>query len=73
MVKFNLNFTTSKFMAYIILLVGSVFSFWFKDAATLLATFSSVSAILMLKTYTTSKTDQAQINKPDNSNIDLKL
>ena len=62
MIKVRLYFTTSKFAAYIILAIGSVFSFWLKDAGTLLATFSSVSAILMLKSYTQSKTEQAQIN-----------
>lgn len=64
--KFNLsvslNFTTSKFAAYLILAIGSVFAFLYKDAATLLATFSAASAVIMVKTYTTSKTEQAHIN-----------
>jgi hypothetical protein len=59
--------TTSKLAAYIILVIGSVFAFWFHDGGVLLATFSAVSAILMLKTYTTSKTDQKQMDITTNS------
>lgn len=58
----NLNFTTSKMAAYLILAIGTAYSFWVKDGTTLLATFSAVSAILMTKSYTQSKTDQAAIN-----------
>jgi hypothetical protein len=61
-VRFNLNFTTSKMAAYLILFIGSAYSFWVKDGTTLLATFSAVSAILMTKSYVQSKTDQAVIN-----------
>jgi multisubunit Na+/H+ antiporter MnhG subunit len=58
----NLYLTTSKTAAYLILFIGSIYSFWVKDGTTLLATFSAVSAILMTKSYTQSKTDQATIN-----------
>jgi len=51
----NLYFTTSKVAAYIILAIGSVYSFLNHDGGVLLATFSAVSAILMLKTYTVGK------------------
>lgn len=54
-VKFKLLFTTSKVAAYIILMIGTTYSFMFKDGSILLATFSAVSAILMMKTYTNSK------------------
>jgi hypothetical protein len=64
-VKVVLYFTTSKFAAYLILAIGTTYSFMFQDAATLLATFSAVSAILMLKTWTQSRTDQKNI---ENSN-----
>ena len=69
----NVNLTSSKFAAYLILIIGTVYSFWVKDGTTLLATFSAVSAILMTKSYTQSKTDQATINsnstQPDPSVI----
>ncbi len=61
-ITINLNFTTSKLAAYLILLIGTVYSFYVKDGTTLLATFSAASAILMTKSYTQSKTDQALIN-----------
>ena len=60
--RINIYLTTSKFAAYLILLIGTVYSFWVKDGTTLLATFSAVSAILMTKSYAQSKTDQANIN-----------
>jgi hypothetical protein len=58
----NIYLSTSKLAAYLILFIGTVYSFWVKDGTTLLATFSAVSAILMTKSYTQSKTDQATIN-----------
>lgn len=67
-ININLYLTTSKLAAYIILIIGSVFAFMFKDGATLLATFSAVSAILMLKTYTQSRTTQKQIEYTKNDN-----
>jgi hypothetical protein len=57
----NIFLTTSKMAAYIILAIGTVFAFVFKDGYTLLATFSAVSAILITKTYTQSRTTQKQI------------
>jgi hypothetical protein len=61
----NIYLTTSKFAAYAILIIGSIFGFIYKDGATLLATFTAVSAILMTKTYVQGKTDQATINTTD--------
>lgn len=71
MVKIRLYLTTSKMAAYLILIIGTIFGFMFKDSGTLLATFSSVSAILMMKTYTQSKTEQTQINNtpPTQNNV----
>lgn len=63
MMKIRLYFTTSKFAAYLILFIGSVFAFVFSDPTVLLGTFSATSAILVMKTYTTMKTD---INTNDN-------
>ncbi len=63
----SINLTTSKFASYLILIIGSIFSFVFQDSGTLLATFSAVSAILMMKTYTTSKTEQVNIIKGDSN------
>ncbi len=66
MVKINLFFTTSKFAAYLILGIGTVFAFVFHDSGTLLATFSATSAILMLKTFTNSKIEGKKIDKNTN-------
>ena len=57
-IKIALYFTTSKFAAYLILVIGSTYSFVFKDSSALLATFTAVSGLLIVKTYTTSKTEQ---------------
>lgn len=55
MTKFNINFTTSKLLAYIILVIGSVYAFINKDSNVLIATFSAASAVIALKTWTASK------------------
>jgi purine-cytosine permease-like protein len=47
----TVNLTTSKIAAFIILFLGSIYSFQNNDATTLLATFSATSAILIMKTY----------------------
>lgn len=47
----TVNLTTSKIAAFIILILGSVYSYIHSDATTLLATFSATSAILIMKTY----------------------
>lgn len=57
-VKIALYLTTSKFAAYLILIIGSTYGFVYKDSNVLLATFSAVSAILIMKTYVTGKTEQ---------------
>lgn len=56
-VSFSLNvyLTTSKLAAYVILVIGTIFAFLYQDAGTLLATFSAVSAILMMKTFVTGR------------------
>lgn len=54
----NIYLTTSKTAAYLILLIGSVFAFIFKDGTTLISTFAATSAVLMTKTYVQGKTDQ---------------
>ena len=69
MVKINLYFTTSKFFAYLMLAIGTVYSFLFKDATVLMSTFAAASAIIAVKTYTTSQTDQAKINTPSEPTI----
>lgn len=60
-VDLNMHLTTSKVVAFLILIIGSVFSYMYQDGGTLIATFSAVSAVLMLKTYTQSRTYQKQI------------
>lgn len=55
MIKVSVLLTSSKIAAYLILIIGTIYSFINKDSNVLIATFSAVSAILMLKTFTTSK------------------
>lgn len=68
MVKIALYFTTSKVFAYLILAIGSVYSFLFKDAAVLMSTFAAASAVIALKTYTTTQLDKAKINQSNDTN-----
>lgn len=69
-VKFNLNInlTTSKLAAYIILIIGATFSFIYVDGSVLLATFSATSAILMLKTYVVGRTTNKRRNYDNYNN-----
>ena len=55
--KFSMDIylTTSKLAAYLILIIGSIFSFVNSDASTLLGTFGATSAVLIMKSYNTSR------------------
>ena len=66
MVKINLYLTTSKFFAYLILVIGSVFSFVFKDGSVLISTFAAASAVIAVKTYTTSQIKKSEIEAGEN-------
>lgn len=66
-ITYSINFTLSKIMAFLVLAIGSVYSFYFKDAGVLIATFSAASAIIALKTYVSSreKVKRYEQNYPD--------
>lgn len=66
-VKLLLNFTTSKFLAYLILLIGSAYAFVYKEPSVLIATFSAASAVIALKTYTTSRERIKYYENPNNT------
>lgn len=51
----NLYFTTSKFLAYLVLLIGTTYAFIFHDSNVLIATFAAASSVIAVKTYTQSK------------------
>jgi len=59
--KVNIEITLSKILSYIVLVVGSVYSYIFQDASVLIATFSAASAIISIKTYMSSKERQKKI------------
>lgn len=67
--KLNINIylTTSKFAAYAIIIIGSLFGFICKDGTTLIASFAAASALLITKTLATSKTEQTQIIEQNNN------
>lgn len=50
----SIYLTSSKILAFTVLIIGAVYSFIFVDAGVLIATFSASSAIIALKTYTSS-------------------
>lgn len=56
-----LNFTTSKLLAYLVLIIGSVFAFVFQDGNVLLGSFAAASAVIATKTYTSSRTLQKEM------------
>ena len=67
-VSFILTFTTSKLLVYIVLAIGSTYSFMYKDAGVLMSTFAAASAIVALKTYTDSRTEQKKLEFPNSNN-----
>lgn len=69
MIKINMYMTTSKVLAFLILVIGSVYGFYFHDSSVLIATFAASSGVQALKTYTTSKTDQETIKKENTGGI----
>ena len=60
-VRINIEWTLSKIMAFIVLIIGSIYAFYYQDSGVLIATFSACSAIIAVKTYTSSKEKQKHI------------
>jgi len=50
-ISINITLTFSKVMAFLILCLGSIFSFMTKDSTVILATFSTVMIVLGIKQY----------------------
>lgn len=74
MIKFYLNITTSKFLAYLIFIVGSIYGFYFNDSNVLIATFAASSAVTAVKSYTASREriidkEKEQVNCDEENNI----
>ncbi len=58
---FIMDFTPSKLLAYIIVVIGSVYSFIFKDSSVLISTFAASSAVIAMKTYTESRSRDKEL------------
>jgi hypothetical protein len=59
---FNLVFTLSKLAAYLILIIGSMFAFYFHDATVLISSFGISGGLLGLKNWSDS-----QVSKHNNT------
>jgi hypothetical protein len=70
-VKIYLNLTTSKFLAYLIFIAGTIYGFAFKDSNVLIASWAASSAVIAAKSYTASRERQKQIEFPDPNTTDL--
>ncbi len=57
-IEININITLSKILAFLVLIIGSVYSYMYQDASALIATFSAATTIIGLKTYMESKEKQ---------------
>ncbi len=69
MIKVDINITLSKILAFIVLIIGTIYAFITKDSYVLISTFGSASAIIMTKTFTQSREKQKQIENEDGPNI----
>jgi len=65
MIKISIEITLSKIMAYLVLIIGTIYAYYFNDTTVLIATFSAASAIIALKTYTSSIERQKKIQYED--------
>jgi len=68
MVKYNIEITLSKIMAYVVIIIGSTYSFYYEDPNVLMSTFAAASAIIALKTWSSSK---ERIAKTENNEPEL--
>lgn len=71
MIKVNINITLSKIMAYLVLIVGTIFAYIFQDMTTLISTFAAATTLLGIKTYTASREriKQMEYENGDGPNI----
>ena len=65
MIRINIEITLSKILAYVVFIIGSVYSFYFQDSAVFIASMSAASAIIAVKTYTASQERKKLIEHPD--------
>jgi len=63
--KVNIEITLSKILAYLILIIGSIYSFVFQDATVLMSTFAAASTVIAVKTYTSSQERKKRIEFPE--------
>ncbi len=59
--KIDIRITLSKILAYLVLIIGTLYSFIYQDSGVLIATFSAAATIIGIKTYTESKEKQKGI------------
>lgn len=70
MVTTEIHITSSKILAYLIMILGTIYAFVFKDSNVIIASFSAASAVIIGKTYTASKIKQKQIEHPEPKQTD---
>jgi len=65
MIEVDIKITLSKILAFLVLIIGSVYSFIFNDPAVMMSSFAASSSIIAVKTYTASRTKQKKIEHPE--------
>jgi len=59
--KINIEIILSKILAYLILIIGCVYSFVYQDATVLISTFGAASGVIVTKTVTSSQERKKRI------------
>ncbi len=65
MIEVNINITLSKILAFVVLIIGTIYAFITKDSYVLISTFGAASAIITVKTFTESRERQKKIEHPE--------
>ena len=66
MVKVDVLLTASKILAYIILTIGTIYSFIFHDASILITAFSCSAGLMGVKTFTAGYMANIKDSNTDN-------
>lgn len=69
MVKVSIDITLSKILAYVVFIVGSVYSFVFVDPTVFMASMAAASSIITLKTYVDGQTKRKKMEFPEENDI----
>lgn len=70
--KYNIYITFSKMMALIVLIIGTIFSFLYKNPEAMMFSLSMAGGLTGLKTWSEGLTKRKELQKENYKSTDLK-